>query len=110
MIKSSLKPRWEETFDFTMTFAEASSLDLVVSLKDEKGIFERQGTQFLGEVKFCLLKFCSLKPIKFIYFIIKVLIKLDNLDIRLPTIKWFPLQPSGQASEVLIDSGIHSFS
>ena len=33
-----------------MTFAEASSKDLVVNLKDEKSIFERQDTQFLGEV------------------------------------------------------------
>ena len=50
VVKDNLNPKWEETFDYSMTFAEASSKDLIVNLKDEKGIFERQDTQFLGEV------------------------------------------------------------
>jgi hypothetical protein len=35
-----LNPKWEETFDYTMSFSTAESKDLVVNLKDERGLFQ----------------------------------------------------------------------
>jgi Ca2+-dependent lipid-binding protein len=55
VIKDELNPAWEETFYYTMTYAEAITKTLHVNVKDEKGFFEKQDTQFLGEVILCLL-------------------------------------------------------
>ena len=59
VIKNCLFPKWEEIFCYTMTFAEAYSKILYIKLKDQKGIFEKQETTFLGEVR----SFFSLKMI-----------------------------------------------
>lgn len=51
VIKDNLNPQWNKTFDYNgMTYTEAKSKTLYVNLKDEKGIFQSQETQFLGEV------------------------------------------------------------
>lgn len=50
IIKSNLNPIWKETFDYPMPLQNALTKELTVNLKDERGLFERQDTQFLGEV------------------------------------------------------------
>ncbi len=52
VVKNNLNPLWEETFDYSISYDEAISKTLHVNLKDEKGILEKQATQFLGEVSF----------------------------------------------------------
>jgi hypothetical protein len=60
VIKNNLNPKWEEKFDYTMTLEEACARVLHINLKDEKGVFERQETQFLGEVSlFSIIKLKS---------------------------------------------------
>ena len=50
VIKNNLNPQWEESFFYVMTYAEALSKCLYINLKDQKGFFEKQDTQFLGEL------------------------------------------------------------
>ena len=50
VIKNNLNPKWEETFFYVMTLAESISKTLYLNLKDQKGFFEKQETQFLGEL------------------------------------------------------------
>ena len=52
IIKNNLNPTWQETFDYTMSLSEASTKQLTVTLKDEKGLFESKDSKFLGEVIF----------------------------------------------------------
>jgi hypothetical protein len=52
IIKNNLNPTWQETFDYTMSLPEASTKQLTVTLKDEKGLFESKDSKFLGEVIF----------------------------------------------------------
>lgn len=80
IIKDNLNPVWEETFDYQVTLAEASSRDLLVNLKDEKGLFDKQDTQFMGEV----------------------LVDLRKVNLLKPQTNWFYLQPKSRESEILI--------
>lgn len=57
IIKNNLNPVWQETFDYPMTLNEALSKVLTVNLKDERGFFEKQEGQFLGEVRKNLFNF-----------------------------------------------------
>ena len=50
VIKDSLNPIWEEIFEWTMTKAEVETKTLEINLKDDKSIFERQKTVYLGRV------------------------------------------------------------
>lgn len=50
IVKNNLNPVWQETFDYSMTLKEALEKVLTVNLKDERGFFEKQEGQFLGEV------------------------------------------------------------
>lgn len=52
IVKNSINPKWQETFDYSMTQQEALTRTLVVNLKDERGFFEKPDTKFLGEVNF----------------------------------------------------------
>lgn len=52
IVKNNLNPIWQETFDYPITLNEALSKQLTVNLKDERGFFEKQDGQFLGEVRF----------------------------------------------------------
>jgi len=56
VIKDNLNPSWEETFEWTMTQAEAKSKTLQIELKDEKSIFTKQDTVFLGQLALPLEK------------------------------------------------------
>lgn len=52
VVKNNLNPKWEETFDYKLTYDQSVVKDLIVSLKDDKkGLFSRQETRMLGEVK-----------------------------------------------------------
>ena len=73
IIKNNLNPVWQETFDYPMKLETAVSKHLIVNLKDERGIFERQNSVFLGEV----------------------VINLKNVPfLTTPNTKWYYLQPS----------------
>jgi Ca2+-dependent lipid-binding protein len=74
IIKNNLNPVWQETFDYPMPQQAALSKHLLVNLKDERGMFERQSSVFLGEV----------------------VLNLKNLPANLttPYTRWFYLQPS----------------
>jgi Ca2+-dependent lipid-binding protein len=50
VIKDSLNPVWEQIFDYIVTFAEANSKIVRLTFLDDKGIFEKQATTYLGEV------------------------------------------------------------
>ncbi len=50
VIKDSLNPEWQEEFEWTMTKAEVESKRLEINVKDEKSIFQKQETVFLGRV------------------------------------------------------------
>lgn len=83
IVKDQSNPVWEETFDYQVSLAEASSKDLLVNIKDDKGLFEKQETQFMGEV----------------------LIDLRTTEIRKqPCTRWFYLQPKTRESEILFNS------
>lgn len=83
IVKDQSNPVWEETFDYQVSLAEASSKDLLVNIKDDKGLFEKQETQFLGEV----------------------LIDLRKTEVRKqPYTRWFYLQPKTRESELLFNS------
>ena len=51
IVKNNLNPIWQETFDYPITFEETVKKELTVNLKDERGIFEKQDSKFLGEVR-----------------------------------------------------------
>lgn len=52
VVKENLNPKWEETFDYKLTYEQSIAKDLIVSLKDDKkGLFSKQETRMLGEVK-----------------------------------------------------------
>jgi Ca2+-dependent lipid-binding protein len=73
IIKNNLNPVWQETFDYPMSLQAAQSKHLLVNLKDERGLFERQSSVFLGEV----------------------VLSLKNIpDLTSPHTRWFYLQPS----------------
>jgi Ca2+-dependent lipid-binding protein len=50
VVKNSLNPVWQVTFDYPMTLQAAAGKHLLVNLKDERGLFQRQSSVFLGEV------------------------------------------------------------
>ena len=50
IIKNNLNPVWQETFDYPISLNDALNKVLTVNLKDERGFFEKQEGQFLGEV------------------------------------------------------------
>ena len=61
VVKDNLNPKWEETFDYKLTYEQSIEKDLIVSLKDDKkGLFSKQETRMLGEVKFIFIFFTYL--------------------------------------------------
>jgi hypothetical protein len=72
IIKNNLNPIWQETFDYPISFSQALKKYLIVNLKDERGLFERQDSVFMGEV----------------------VLNLESLpSITQPYTRWFFLQP-----------------
>ncbi len=52
VVKNNLNPKWEETFDYKLSYDQSLTKDLIVSLKDDKkGLFSRQDERILGEVR-----------------------------------------------------------
>jgi Ca2+-dependent lipid-binding protein len=82
--KDDRNPIWEETFEYPMNYNEAASKELVVNLKDEKGLFDKQDTRFLGEV----------------------IVRLNAVDLRKPFTRWFFLQNQNSISNLLAASHI----
>lgn len=88
VVKDNLNPKWEETFDYKLSLRESLSKDLIISLKDDKkGLFSKQETRMLGEVR----------------------VRLADLDIRRPYTRWYFLQPIGAVSKILLNSGINPY-
>lgn len=88
VVKENLNPKWEETFDYKLTYEQSIAKDLIVSLKDDKkGLFSKQETRMLGEVR----------------------LKLSEPSIKKPYTRWFFLQPLGQVSKLLLNSGINPY-
>jgi len=74
-IANTLAPKWDHSFEYDMTFAEAQTKTLRVNLKDYKGFLESQKTQFMGEI----------------------LIKISDIDeLKIGITKWFYLQPESK--------------
>lgn len=73
LIKDNVNPVWQETFDYPMPMARALTKTLIVNLKDERGLFERQENVFLGEV---------------------VINLKDVPNLTSPHTKWYYLQPT----------------
>jgi hypothetical protein len=76
-----------------MTFEEANSRLLHINLKDEKGIFEKQETQFLGEVSRISFKLLLKRFLNGNHFFAKVFIELSTIDIAKGFSGWLYLQP-----------------
>lgn len=88
VVKNNLNPKWEETFDYKLTYEQSLGKDLIVSLKDDKkGLFSKQETRMLGEVR----------------------LRLADLGIKRPYTRWFFLQPLGAVSKLLLNSGINPY-
>jgi Ca2+-dependent lipid-binding protein len=50
IVKNNLNPIWQETFDYALSLEDTLKKELTVNLKDERGLFEKQESKFLGEV------------------------------------------------------------
>jgi Ca2+-dependent lipid-binding protein len=56
VVKDNLNPKWEETFDYKLTYEQSIEKDLIVSLKDDKkGLFSKQEMRMLGEVSWSIV-------------------------------------------------------
>ncbi len=56
VVKDNLNPKWEETFDYKLTYEQSIEKDLIVSLKDDKkGLFSKQEMRMLGEVSWLIV-------------------------------------------------------
>ena len=51
IVKNNLNPIWQETFDYALSLEDTLKKELTVNLKDERGLFEKQESKFLGEVR-----------------------------------------------------------
>lgn len=88
VVKNNLNPKWDETFDYKLSFEQSVVKDLIVSLKDDKkGLFSKQETRMLGEVR----------------------LRLAEIGIKKPFTRWFFLQPLGAVSKMLLNSGINPY-
>lgn len=88
VVKNNLNPKWEETFDYKLSYEHSVGKDLVVSLKDDKkGLFSKQETRMLGEVR----------------------LRLEALGIKRPYTRWYFLQPLGDVSKVLLNNNINPY-
>ncbi|RMZ95247.1 bifunctional alpha-2-3 -2-8-sialyltransferase [Brachionus plicatilis] len=84
LVKNSINPKWQETFDYSMTQQEALTRTLVVNLKDERGFFEKPENKFLGEV---------VMKLKFVP------------HFNYPFTRWFYLQPLNSCANILAALG-----
>ncbi len=111
VVKENMNPRWEETFDYKLTYEQSIDKDLIVSLKDDKkGLFSKQETRMLGEVSYSISKVNKTK-IKSIIFnkLVKVRLRIAEFGIKKPYTRWYFLQPLGTVSKLLLDNGINPY-
>lgn len=88
VVKDNLNPKWEETFDYKLTYEQSIEKDLIVSLKDDKkGLFSKQETRMLGEVR----------------------VRLAENGVKKPYTRWYFLQPLGSVSKLLLNNGINPY-
>jgi hypothetical protein len=71
-----------------MSFELAESKDLIINLKDERGLFQKAEDCFMGEV----------------------LLRLKSLGIRNQYTRWIYLQHMNAVSKLLLSSGIRPYS
>ncbi|CAF0953288.1 unnamed protein product [Brachionus calyciflorus] len=87
IVKNSINPKWQETFDYSMTQQEAVNKTLIINLKDERGFFEKPEAKFLGEI---VMKLKSVPQISY------------------PFTRWYYLQPLSSCSNILAETnGTH---